>query len=172
EEEDPRAELVKRLLEYQRYQEVAELLQRLPQLQRDTFIGQFQLSNITDGGGEENDVAIGIYQLADAFHQILKDKPTEIFHEVIKESLSVADYVGRITEEWVLKKRLSFREIFSKKLSRNELIVTFLATLELVKMHTIAIEQVADFSEIWLVLMASPECLSRMASAGERFEYG
>ena len=104
EEEDPRAELVKRLLEYQRYKEVAELFQHLPQLQRDTFIGQFQLSSITDDDREENDVAIGIYQLADAFHQLLKDKPTEIFHEVVQESLSVADYI-----EWNIGYRINWR---------------------------------------------------------------
>ena len=171
EEEDPRAELVKRLLEYQRYKEVAEFLQHLPQLQRDIFIGQFQLSTIIDDG-EENDVAIGIYQLADAFHRLMKDQPVEVFHEVIQESLAVTDYIARIREKLVSKKRLAFKEIFTHKLSRSELIVTFLATLELVKMHTISIEQVADFSEIWLVLAISTEHLSRISPTKDLLGYG
>ncbi|MDA3904135.1 MAG: segregation/condensation protein A [Desulfuromusa sp.] len=172
EEEDPRAELVKRLLEYQRYKDVAEFFQQLPQLERDIFVGQFQLSDFIEGASEENEVAIGLYQLAAAFHQLLKDKPPETFHEVVRESLSVADYIDRITEKLLNKNRLSFREISPAKFSRSELIVTFIATLELVKMHIINIEQVNDFSEIWLSLTISPEQLSRISPQKDLLTYG
>ena len=172
EEEDPRAELVKRLLEYQRYKDVAELFQQLPQLERDIFVGQFQLSDILEGDIKEDVVAIGIYQLADAFHQLLKDKPVEIFHEVVRETLSVADYIDRITEKLAHKKRLAFREIFPAKFSRNELIVTFLATLELVKLHIVNIEQVDAFSEIWLALTISTEQLSQISPEKDLLSYG
>lgn len=172
EEEDPRAELVKRLLEYQRYKDMAELFQQLPQLDRDIFVSQVQLSDIVKGDSEENEVTIGIYQLADSFYQLVKDKPPEVFHEVVRESLSVADYIDRITKKMAVKKRLSFREIFTAKLSRSELIVTFLATLELVKMHIIGIEQVADFSEIWLTLMSSTDHLAQISSEKDLLGYG
>ncbi|MDX2480043.1 MAG: segregation/condensation protein A [Desulfuromusa sp.] len=172
EEEDPRAELVKRLLEYQRYKDVAEFFQQLPQLERDIFVGKFQVSDFNEGDSEENEVAIGLYQLAAAFHQRLKDKPPEIFHEVVRESLSVADYIERITEKLLNKNRLAFREIFPAKFSRSELIVTFIATLELVKMHIIDIDQINDFSEIWLALTISPEQLSRISLQKELLTYG
>lgn len=172
EEEDPRAELVKRLLEYQRYKDIAELFQQLPQLERDIFVGQFQLVNLLEGDSEDNEVSIGIYQLADAFHKLLKDKPPEIFHEVVKESLSVADYVDRITEKLSSEKRISFSEIFSVKFTRSELIVTFLATLELVKLHIINIEQVGEFSGIWLTLTISTDQLSQIAPEKDLLTYG
>jgi len=171
EEEDPRAELVKRLLEYQRYKDVAELFQQLPQLERDTFAGQFQLGDFIAGDSKDNQVMVGIYQLADAFHQLLKDQPVESFHEVVRESLSVAVYIENIVEKLTQSKRLSFREIFSPDSSRNELIVTFLATLELVKMHVINIEQVDDFSEIWLALTIPPEQLSQISPAEDMLGY-
>ncbi|MDX2493344.1 MAG: segregation/condensation protein A [Desulfuromusa sp.] len=171
EEEDPRAELVKRLLEYQRYKDVAELFQQLPQLERDIFLGQFQLADFFEGDSAENEVAIGIYQLADAFHQLLKDQPVESFHEVVRESLSVATYIERIVDRLTEKKRLSFREMFSAKFSRNELIVTFLATLELVKMHVVNIEQVDDFSEIWLALTIPPDQLSQISPEKDLLGY-
>ncbi len=171
EEEDPRAELVKRLLEYQRYKDVAELFQQLPQLERDIFIGQFQASDFFEGDSAENEVPIGIYQLADAFHQLLKEQPVETFHEVIRESLSVAVYIDNIVEKLTQNKRLSFREIFTAKFSRNELIVTFLATLELVKMHIVNIEQVGDFSEIWLALTIPPDQVSRISPAEDLLGY-
>ena len=162
EEDDPRAELVKRLLEYQRYKDVAELFQQLPQLNRDVFSGKLLLSDCLDDDHDhdEGEVVIGIYQLADAFHRLLKDKPAETFHEVIRESLSVADYIDQIADKLLQKKRLIFRDIFSVELSFDELIVSFLATLELVKMHIVSIDQMDDFSEIWLTLVISPEQLS------------
>ena len=172
EEEDPRAELVKRLLEYQRYKDVAGLFQQLPQLERDVFSGQFQLSDCFVEGEKEDEIVIGIYQLADAFHQLLKDKPVETFHEVIRESLSVDDYVTRIADKLAQKKRLSFREIFSADFHLSELIVTFLATLELVRMHVVSIDQVNDYSEIWLTLVISTEQLSGLSLEQELLGYG
>ncbi|SEA65728.1 condensin subunit ScpA [Desulfuromusa kysingii] len=172
EEEDPRAELVKRLLEYQRYKDAAEVFQELPQLNRDIFTGQFHSSDVLIDESEEDDVVVGLYQLAEAFYQLLKEKPPEVFHEVIRESLSVADYIERIAEKLLEYKRLSFREIFSKKHTRSELIVTFIATLEMVKMHVLNIEQVEDFSEIWLVLVVSPEQLSKLTPQKDLLSYG
>ncbi|WP_321370766.1 segregation/condensation protein A [uncultured Desulfuromusa sp.] len=172
EEEDPRAELVKRLLEYQRYKDAAEIFQNLPQLDRDIFTGQFQSSDLLAGGSEEPEVIAGLYQLADAFYQLLKEKPPEIFHEVIHESLSVADYIDHIAEKLQEKKRLNFRDIFSKNSSRSELIVSFIAALEMVKMHVVNIEQVDDFSEIWLVLAVSSDHLSKLTLQKELLGYG
>jgi segregation and condensation protein A len=172
EEEDPRAELVKRLLEYQRYKDIAGLFQQLPQLERDVFSGQFQLADCLVEGEEEDDIIIGIYQLADSFHRLLKDKPAETFHEVIRESLSVDDYINRISERLLQKKRLSFREIFSAEFHLSELIVTFLATLELVRMRVVSIDQVNDFSEIWLTLVVSTEQLSGLSLDKELLGYG
>lgn len=172
EDEDPRAELVKRLLEYQRYKDAAELFQQLPQLERDIFSAQFQCPDAGESDSEENEIPIGLYQLADAFHQLLKEKPPEVFHEVIRESLSVADYIERIVERLLQQKRLSFREIFSAESSRNQLIVTFLATLELVKMHIVSIDQVDDFSEIWLALMVPADQLSSISPEKDLLGYG
>ena len=172
EEDDPRAELVKRLLEYQRYKDIAGLFQQLPQLERDVFSGQFQLADCFVEGEEEDEIVIGIYQLADAFHRLLKDKPVETFHEVIRESLSVDDYVTRIADKLAQKKRLSFREIFSAEFHLSELIVTFLATLELVRMRVVSIDQVNDYSEIWLTLVISTEQLSGLSLEQELLGYG
>jgi segregation and condensation protein A len=163
---------VRRLLEYQRYKEAAELLQQLPQLKRDTFTCRVQLSTLLGGEDQDDEVVIGVYQLADAFHRLLKDKPPEIFHEVIHEKLSVADFVDQISQKLIHKKRLAFSEIFSLKQTRAELIVTFLAVLELVKLHIIKIDQVDDFTEIWLTLIASAEQLSQLSHEEEFQVYG
>jgi segregation and condensation protein A len=172
EDEDPRAELVKRLLEYQRYKQAAEIFQNMPQLERDVFTAQFQFSDFMTDDGEDSEVPVGLYQLADAMYQLLKEKPPEVFHEVIRETLSVAEYIDNITDKLLERKRLGFREIFSNNYSRSELVVTFIATLELVKMHVINIEQMGDFSEIWLVLAVSPDQLSKLSPHRSSLEYG
>jgi segregation and condensation protein A len=172
EDEDPRAELVRRLLEYQRYKEAAELFQQLPQLKRDVFTSNIQLSTLLEGEDQEDEVVIGVYQLADAFHRLLKDKPPEIFHEVIHEKLSVADFIDQIGKKLLHKKRLAFSEIFSLKQTRKELIVTFLAVLELVKLHIVKIDQIDDFTEIWLTLIASAEQISQLTPEQELQVYG
>ena len=171
--EDPRAELVKRLLEYQRYKEVAELFQQLPQLERDVFVRHFPASDLLEVDIEEEiEVVDGIYHLAAAFQRLLKDRPKEIFHEVVRESLSVAEYIDRITEKLLNKKRLAFRELFPVEIFRDELIVTFLALLELVKMCLVNVEQVEEFSDIRLVLAVSPERLFRNPPEEDLLDYG
>lgn len=154
EEEDPRAELVRRLLEYQRYKEAAEALERLPQLDRDIFVSHFVPAELLADADDE--VSVGVYQLAEAFHRILSARPTELFHEVISEPLSVAEYVQLVIGQLADGKRRRFRETFAARPTRPELIVTFLAVLELVKMRMVKIDQTAEHGELWLVLAGSP----------------
>ena len=170
--EDPRAELVRRLLEYQRYKDAAESLAEMPLLDRDTFVSQFTPQELL--GEAEDDVTVGVYQLAEAFHRLLKDAPVEVFHEVVREQLSVAEHVQlvlqRLTEQ---KGRISFREIFPDKPTRQELVVTFLASLELVKMRMIKVEQANEFGEIWLSLaVAVDEPVAATGLSEDIFDYG
>lgn len=156
--EDPRAELVKRLLEYQRYREAGQLFDRLSQLERDVFLPRLTCDVFNPQDFEqEPEVAASIFQLAHAFHQLLKNVQPEIFHEVVRESLSVADTIEKVRQHFFVKSRLAFRDIIPLKGSRTELIVTFLAILELIKMRILEVEQVASFSEIWLSRAVPPE---------------
>ena len=173
EAEDPRAELVRRLLEYQRYKEAAELFEALPQLERDIFLGHFAVADLLESDDERGkEIAVGVYQLAEAFHRLLQGRPKEVFHEVVRESLSVADYIGRIVEKLGLEKRLAFREFFPGGIRRDELVVTFLAMLELVKMRMVNIEQVAEFGDIWLSLAVPPDQLTNLSAEEDLLGYG
>jgi segregation and condensation protein A len=169
--EDPRAELVRRLLEYQRYKEVAESLAQRPLLDRDIFAGHFTPLEILDAETTE-EVTVGIYQLAEAFRSILKDIPADVFHEVIREQLSVAEYVQIILQRLSTDKRVAFRDFFSQQPKRQELVVTFLAALELVKMRMLKVEQANEFGEIWLSLAVSKlESESPPVPEGDSYEY-
>lgn len=171
EEEDPRAELVRRLLEYQRYKEAAESLERLPQLGRDQFVGHFLPPELLADEAED-EFAVGIYQLARVFHQLLTAAPAEVFHEVVREPLSVADHIQLVLERLRGGARLGFHELFTARPQRAEVVVTFLATLELVKMRMIRIEQAAEFRAIWLRLAVTDSAGDGMLPGEETLGYG
>lgn len=150
---DPRAELVRRLLEYQRYKDAANSLDQLPCLKREVFLRQFVE---TDGSvGAEDDVSIGIYQLAAAFHQFLAQSRVDFVHEVVREQLSVADFIHKIIDQLTSSGQQSFADLLPNGGTRQEMVVTFLAMLELVKMRMVKISQSVEFQPIWLSLAVS-----------------
>jgi segregation and condensation protein A len=174
EEVDPRAELVRRLLEYQRYKAAAVSLDRLPQLERDVFLGQLLSTEpvAAEGSDADEEIKVGIFQLARAFHRLLKQLPLETFHEVIREPFSVAEFIQILSQRLVASGRLAFRELFTLQAGKGELVVTFLAMLELVKMRLVKIEQAAEFSEIWLSLAVPAEALAELSVDEGSLGYG
>lgn len=171
--EDPRAELVRRLLEYQRYKEAATLFEQLPQLQRDHFLGSAHLADLLELESDQGEnLSVGIFQLSEAFRKILQNRPREVFHEVVREPLSVAQYMRRVARQLSERRRMAFHDFFSGEATRNEIIVTFLAMLELVKMRFVEIDQVGEFREIWLKLVAEAVQLDQLAAEEESLGYG
>lgn len=148
-EEDPRAELVRRLLEYQKYKDAATTLDAMPMLGREIFARSFpapELEESEEGGFE----AVGLYDLVEAFRAILRETPAETFHEVDAERLSVTDKVNSILTLLAGCESLSFRELLPERPDRHEVVVTFLATLELVRLKLVRLVQVSRFAAIWL----------------------
>jgi segregation and condensation protein A len=161
--EDPRAELVKRLLEYQRYKQAAALFEQWPQLERDVFLPRGVFDDLLQvESSHDAELSISIYQLASAFHQLMSHVKTEVFHEVVRESLSVSDFIARISRRLIDHSRISFRDFFQIGFQRAELVVTFLALLELTRMRMVRIDQVAPFSDIWLTRVATTDQLQRL----------
>lgn len=171
EEFDPRAELVRRLLEYQRYKDAALSLDQLPCLNRDSYLRQFVDTDIA-GAVTDDDVSVGIYQLAAAFHTLLKQARVEVVHEVVREQLSVADFVHKILDQLVRCGQQSFTDFFPRGGTRQEMVVTFLAMLELVKMSMVRISQSVEFQPIWLSLSVSADELTIANPDDGVFGYG
>jgi len=145
--EDPRAELVRRLLEYQNYKKAAVELERRPLLDRDVFIRLISVD--TEEPAEEKRVEVSLFELLEAFRQVLERVKAETFHEVILERLSVEEKVQEILSLLQMEKRsIAFHLLFPDQPSRREVIITFLAILELVKMKLIRIFQSAPFETI------------------------
>lgn len=146
EREDPRAELVRRLIEYQKYKAAAnELIQR-PMLDRDVFV---RLTSLEEEGPEEEKIEANLFELIDAFRKVLERTKEETFHEVVLDRLSVEDKVQEILVLLQREKRsLPFHLLFPEQASRRVIVITFLAILELVKAKWIRVFQSAPFETI------------------------
>lgn len=145
--EDPRTKLIRKLLEYQRYKNAAGELESRPMLERDVFI---RLA-LADNGEvrEEEKIDVSLFQLLDAFRQLLERAKPEAFHEVILERISVEEKVQEILSLLQREKRsIAFHLLFPEQASRRLIIVTLLAILELVKMKLVRIFQPAPFETI------------------------
>jgi segregation and condensation protein A len=152
---DPRAELVARLLEYQKYKMAAQSLWKKPLLGRDIFTRPAPPKT-----GEENETFIEADSLSllTAFNELLKKLPSAQVHEVQQMRLGVAERMLELLEQLKDKKQVDFIDLFEGKTTRGELVVTFLAILEMAKQHLIRIFQEPIFKKIYLCpLMATEE---------------
>lgn len=151
EEGDPRAELVRRLLEYQKYKEAALELEKRPLLDRDVFTRTVALEVEAP---EEERLDVTLFELLEAFRQILERAKTEAFHEVALESITLEEKVQEILSLLQQEKRsMAFHTFFPREASRRVIVVTFLAILELVKMKAVRIFQAAPFETIRISLL-------------------
>lgn len=145
--EDPRAELVRKLLEYQKYKNAAAELERKPMLDRDVFVRMAVAEN--DESTDEERIEVSLFELLDAFRQLLERARPEAVHEVILDRVTVEEKVQEILSLLQREKRsIAFHLLFPEQASRRLIIVTFLAILELVKMKLLRIFQPAPFETI------------------------
>jgi len=148
EEDDPRWDLVRQLVEYKKFKDAAMQLQRLEGEQEDIFgLGAETIAIETDDSGlVMQDVSL--FDLLNAFNQVLKRaKPDEI-GEIYAERFTVADKIDAILESVTGQKRVAFSSLFGDMASRHEIICTFLGLLELIRLRQVAVEQKDRFGEI------------------------
>jgi len=134
EEGDPREELVRRLLEYQRFKEAAGDLEKREILSRDVFVrpsaAQAEVGTVTFEG-------LSIFDLISALQRVLELLPEEEFHAVTLEKISVRDKMNLLLDHLYRKGQVVFQSLFEGATSRLEVVVTFLALLELVKIRAV-----------------------------------
>jgi segregation and condensation protein A len=150
EEDDPRAELVKRLLEYEKFKQIAEELREREVGQQDVFKRpKTDLPvDVKTQDKEEAYFEVSIFDLISAFSKALKDVPREVFYEVIKDQFTVEQKVHDILHLLLVETEIKLSELFLKAKSKMEIIVIFMAILELAKMKEIIARQNAEFEEI------------------------
>jgi len=137
--EDPRADLARRLLEYQRFKEAAAALGRRPLLNREVFARP----HFTEEEDEEENLEADAFKLLLAFQQILKTLKPEHYHEVAVERLSVTERIYELLEKLKASPQVTFEALFEGQYTKSQCIVTFLALLEMARLKLIKVFQVS-----------------------------
>lgn len=152
EAEDPREELVKRLIEYQRYKDASYQLFSLDLLGRDIYARKFNDSEAMDLSEFQEPLRVDLWTLIDAFKTVLERKSTDTTEEpniVFEiEPMTVEEKMEEIIQRLEESESFSFYDLFDINEPKIILIVTFLALLELVKQQVVKIFQSEQFSDI------------------------
>lgn len=146
---DPREELVRKLVEYKKYKEVATSLRERELHQSSSFArGTVMELNLEDPDYMRE---VSVFQLLGAFRKILKSVALPHLYEVTLEDISVTERMTEIMELLEKKPRLTFEEVFAKVRSRIEIVGTFLSVLELMKQQLIRAIQDGPLGQIWIL---------------------
>ena len=135
---DPHEELVRRLLEYQRYKEAAAELEQRDLLTRDVFV---RSPTPTEEVGPRGFREVSVFELLGALKRIIDRLPKETVHEVALDKITVREKMTLLLETLRAHGSVFFESLFVEVKSRVEVVVTFLAMLELVKVRAIRIFQ-------------------------------
>ncbi len=150
--EDPRLELVQRLLEYQAFRDAAGILKEREEEALKLF-GREKTSFDPERTDEQQELYlfdINLFDLLGAFKKILDTAPPEV-RTITKETLTVKDRMMHIAERLEQVDAVRFEELFSDVGGRVQLIVTFLALLELLRLGLARVYQEGEFGNIWVI---------------------
>jgi segregation and condensation protein A len=169
--EDPRQELVHRLLEYKKYRDAASMLE-----ERGRSWQQHYSRLSTDLPRHERDLAgepiheLELWDLVSAFGRMMRESEAARPSSIVYDDTPIRVHMSRIHARLLELGRLSFHDLFDPSMHKSKLVGIFLAILELVRHHQIRVEQNALFGEIWIV--PNLECSAPLdLSAVDEYEH-
>ncbi|MDH5424595.1 MAG: segregation/condensation protein A [Gammaproteobacteria bacterium] len=144
-EEDPRAELVRRLQEYERFRQAAEDIDQLPRMNRDTYEIKVELPDLKQ---DKPLPEIDLRELLLAFQDVLKRAEMSSHHHISREPISVRERMSIVLSKLSSSEFTEYTSLFNVQEGRRGLVVTFLAILELVKEQLIDMIQAEPYAPI------------------------
>jgi segregation and condensation protein A len=148
EEEDPREELVRNLLEYRKFKEAASHFAEKENDRRKVFTRP--PATPPEGVTEVPAVEVSIFDLMDAFKKVMDDLKKQISYRIEKEEYTVEEKIDLIRIRVNTSSEVLFTELFSGDYDRIEIIVTFLAILEMVRQGELSARQMTSGGDVWL----------------------
>jgi segregation and condensation protein A len=145
EEEDPRAQLIRRLQEYERFKKAAEDIEELPRMERDTWIGSAHPPDINRA---RPDPDVDMRELLLALGEVLRRADLYESHHIQREALSTRERMSDVLERLKGRPFVPFVALFSAREGRLGVVVTFLAVMELIKESLVEIVQTESFGPI------------------------
>lgn len=160
EEEDPRTELVRRLLEYKKFKEAASELSLMEKQQKNYFarvssgIDKESLAVPPEPQGDFFEASL--FDLITAFTKVLKDIPKDVFHKVVKDEFTVSEKIHDVLHMLVDRPVIFFRDLFKAAKTKFEVITIFLALLELIRLKEVCVRQATPFGDIEIIRNIEP----------------
>ena len=156
-EEDPRAELVRRLQEYERFKKAAEDIDELPRMYRDTFMPSAEVPEIHQDRPQPE---IDLRELLMAFKDAMSRAEMYSHHQIQREALSVRERMSKVLSRISAEDFTDYRTLFNIEEGRRGVVVTLLAILELVKEQLIDMVQSEPFSPIHIKAVSGSQASS------------
>lgn len=155
--EDPRTELVRKLLEYQAFREAAKNLSVMEDERGRIFtrqVADYYLSSLSPEDIQIDTFSANLFDLLNAFQSVLSGLSKETVHEVFEEVVSIEQKIEEVKKVLTERGSVKFRELFGTRFTKNELIATFLALLEIIKSKFAQVLQDKQFGEILITKVA------------------
>lgn len=170
---DPREALIRRLLEYQKYKHAAENLAGRGIAGRDVFPRGAPASGMADAGagGPAQTQAplaeIPLYALVEAFQRVLDRSKVKLSHDVVADRISITDRIGELADVMAKRKRIAFEGLFEGMATRFDLVITFLALLEMTRIKMTRLYQTEPLGPLYVELAAADDVAAAPAAAPE-----
>lgn len=169
-QQDPREELVNKLLEYKKFKEITEDLKKREETaalvlykEADKAVEKLKQSNKQDLDLDKFLCGITLDNLYEAFTEVMKRRETKVdrvrssFKSVERDLYTIDEKIDYIRDLLILRPSVSFYTIFRPKAVKMEIVVTFLALLELIKMKEVSVSQKETFSEILITKVSGSD---------------
>jgi segregation and condensation protein A len=151
---DPRGALIRRLLEYQKYKNAGEQLAARGVAGRDVFLRGTPIEEASSQGLPPL-AEIPLFALVEAFQSVLDRSKVKLSHDVVADSISLADRIGQLSDLLAARKRVAFEEMFAEASSKFDLVITFLALLEMTKLRMTRLFQSEPLGPLYVELADS-----------------
>jgi len=163
EQSDPRAELVRRLLEYQKYRDAAQALCARPLLDREVFTRRASQPASALQAGELPLLEVSVYRLIEALDTVIRSATPQVQHEITRDRISVSDAIHALADRLRPDETVRLISLFATGRDRGQIIATFLAVLEMCRLRLIRIFQESPKGDILVTRLGEP--LSAAAEA-------
>jgi segregation and condensation protein A len=166
EEEDPRAALIRRLLEYQKYKNAGEQLAERGITGRDVFLRGSEIEEAVHTGLAPL-AEVPLFSLVEAFQAVLERSRVKLSHDVVADRISLTDRIHEVTSRLASRPRMTFDELFEGLVTKFDLVITFLALLEMTRLRMTRLTQTEPLSPLYVELAAKDELEPERSNEGE-----
>jgi segregation and condensation protein A len=148
-EEDPRESLIRRLLEYQKYKQAAADLVSRGVAGRDVFLRGVELEEAVKTGLAPL-AEVPLYAIVEAFQGVLARSKVRLSHDIVADRISITDRIQELTEMLRARTRITFEDLFRDLTTKFDLVITFLALLEMTRLRMTHLVQTEPLAALYV----------------------